>query len=94
MGHRHENDGIAGKACNDVRDPGPPHQTNLIPFPKSNLPPPRSLDADGEPHLPSAPFIPLGNAVAAVVMSLRGGFPKVKITRVDDREETNTTHPR
>lgn len=91
MGHRHENDGIAGKACNDVRDPGPPHQTNLIPFPKSNPPPSRSLDADGEPHLPSAPFIPLGNAVAAVVMSLRGGFPKVKVARADTWEEDDTS---
>lgn len=78
MGHRHENDGIAGKACNDVRDPGPPHQTNLIPFPKSTVPPPRSLDADGEPHLPSA-FIQVGEAIAPVLLRLRGGFPRIKM---------------
>ncbi len=90
MGHRHENDGIAGKACNDVRDPGPPHQTNLIQFPKSNPPPPRSLDADGEPHLPSA-FIDIGSAVAAVVLRLRGGFPSVKVMRADTWEEDDTS---
>ncbi|MCZ7502010.1 hypothetical protein [Agrobacterium sp. ST15.13.015] len=92
MGHRHENDGIAGKACNDVRDPGPPHQTNLIPFPKSNLPPPRSLDADGEPHLPSA-FIQVGEAIAPVLLRLRGGFPRIKM-RADTREEREDISPR
>ncbi len=91
MGHRHENDGIAGKACNDVRDPGPPHQTNLIPFPKSNLPPPRSLDADGEPHLPSA-FIQVGEAIAPVLLRLRGGFPRIKM-RAGTREEGDDTSP-
>lgn len=91
MGHRHENDGIAGKACNDVRDPGPPHQTNLIPFPKSNLPPPRSLDADGEPHLPSA-FIPLSDATHAVVLRLAKGFPRIKM-RADTWEEREDISP-
>ncbi|WCA57792.1 hypothetical protein G6M16_008810 [Agrobacterium tumefaciens] len=86
-----ENDGIAGKACNDVRDPGPPHQTNLIPFPKSNLPPPRSLDADGEPHLPSA-FIQIGEAIAPVLLRLRGGFPRIKM-RADTREEREDISP-
>ncbi|MGV2110131.1 hypothetical protein ACQZ46_02510 [Agrobacterium salinitolerans] len=90
MGHRYENDGIAGKACNDVRDPGPPHQTNLILFPKSN-PPPRSLDADGEPHLPSA-FISVSEAIAPVMLRLRGGFPKIKM-RADIREEREDTSP-
>ncbi|MGN7959155.1 hypothetical protein [Agrobacterium radiobacter] len=85
-----ENDGIAGKACNDVRDPGPPHQTNLIPFPKSN-PPPRSLDADGEPHLPSA-FIPLSDATHAVVLRLAKGFPKIKV-RAGNLEERDDTSP-
>lgn len=85
MGHRHENDGIAGKAGNDVRDPGPPHQTNLIPFPKSN-PPPRSLAADGEPPLPSA-FIQLSDATQAVVLRLARGFPKVRVGRPDGWEE-------
>ncbi|MCZ7856029.1 hypothetical protein O9X81_05335 [Agrobacterium salinitolerans] len=84
-----ENDGIAGKACNDVRDPGPPHQTNLILFPKSN-PPPRSLDADGEPHLPSA-FIPLSDATQAVVLRLAKGFPKVKVMRADTWEGEDTS---
>lgn len=92
MGHRHENDGIAGKACNDVRDPGPPHQTNLILFPKSTVPPPRSLDADGEPHLPSA-FIQVGEAVAPVLLRLRGGFPRIKM-RADTREEREDISPR
>ena len=35
MGHRHEDDGIAGKASNDVRDPGPPPLTNPNQSPKS-----------------------------------------------------------
>lgn len=91
MGHRHENDGIAGKACNDVRDPGPPHQTNLIPFPKSTVPPPRSLDADGEPHLPSAHFVELGEATQAVVMRLAKGFPRVKVMRADTWEGDDTS---
>jgi hypothetical protein len=91
MGHRHENDGIAGKAGNDVRDPGPPHLTNLISFPKSKTPLPRSLAADGEPPLPSA-FIDLGEATQAVVLRLAKGFPKIKVLRADDWEED--TSPR
>lgn len=86
MGHRHEDDGIAGKAGNNVRDPGPPPLTNLNQSPKSEPPPPCSLAADGNPPLPSA-FISLGDSVAAVVLRLQGGFPKVKVVRTGARED-------
>jgi hypothetical protein len=58
-------------------------RTSLIPFPCR--PAPRPVTAAGSdlpPPLDPAPFEPLGNAVAAVVMRLRGDFPRVSVLRV------------
>lgn len=43
--------------------------------------------AGGDPPSPPAPFEPLGDAVAAVVLRLRGGFPRVKVLAPVLREE-------
>lgn len=37
------------------------------------------LAAGGDPPSSPAPFIELGNAVASVVMNLRGGFPRILV---------------
>lgn len=58
---------------------GPPGQT-VIPFRRAATSASFGSAAGGDPPSPPpAPFEPLGDAVAAVVLRLRGGFPRVKV---------------
>lgn len=90
MGHRYD-DGIAGKASNDVRDPGPPHLTNLIQFRRANS---ASPAADDGPPPSSAPpsFESLGSLTQSVVLKLENKRIRIRVLRVDDGE-IDTTHP-
>lgn len=65
---------------------GPPGPTVVIPFPR-RPDPPSALLAETSPPEVSAPFIPLSVPVAAVVLRLRGKFPRVQVLRASDREE-------
>lgn len=67
--------------------PGVRRRETVIEFRRSDRPSCRPA-AGGDPPSPPAPFEPLGNAVAAVVMSLRGGFPRISVTG-PGREEEN-----
>lgn len=71
---------------------GPPLGPTVIAFRRAN-PPPRRPVADDTPPVSSAPFQPLGEAVAAVVVRLRGGFPKVKVLAAGPREEAKDRQP-
>lgn len=59
---------------------------NVIPFRRTDRPSCRPA-AGGDPPSPPAPFEPLGNAVAAVVLRLRGGFPRIRVTGPAEWEE-------
>lgn len=66
------------------------HKGQVIPFRRaqSRRVGSSDLEAGGSPS-PASNFIPLGDAVEAVVMRLRGGLPyiRVKGARVSEREE-------
>lgn len=85
MGHRYD-DGIAGKADNNVRDPGPPHQTNLIQFRRA-ISAARPAADDGTPPS-SAPssFESLGALSHAVLLKLDNKRIRLRVLRVDDLE--------
>jgi hypothetical protein len=92
MGHRYD-DGIAGKASNDVRDPGPPHLTNLIPFRRA-IPAARPAADDGPPpSSATSPFDSLGSLTHAVLLKLENKRIRLRVLRVNDGEE-DTIHPR
>jgi hypothetical protein len=73
---------------------GPPTGPTVLKFPCR--PAPRPVTAAGSdlpPPLDPAPFEPLGNAVAAVVMRLRGGFPRVNVMAAGHPEEESDRQP-
>lgn len=64
-------------SCSGVRRPD-----CVIPFPsRRDSVPPRCPAAGDTPPVSLAPFIPVGQAVAAVILSLRGGFPRINCDR-------------
>lgn len=71
---------------------GPPGPT-VIPFRRANSAASSGSAAGGDPPSPPAPFVPVGDAVAAVVLRLRGGFPKVKVLASGPREEEKDRQP-
>lgn len=69
--------------------PGVRRRDCVIPFPSRRYGvPPRCPAAGDTPPVSLAPFIPVGQAVAAVILSLRGGFPRISVTG-PGREEDN-----
>lgn len=66
--------------------PGVRRRETVIEFRRSDRPSCRPA-AGGDPPSPPAPFEPLGNAVAAVVLRLRGGFPRIRVTGPAEWEE-------
>ncbi|KKX29573.1 hypothetical protein YH62_15540 [Rhizobium sp. LC145] len=67
----------------------------VIPFPsrRANSAASSGSAAGGDPPSPPASFVPVGDAVAAVVLRLRGGFPKVKVLAAGPREEEKDRQP-
>jgi len=65
---------------------GPPGPT-VIPFPRDRRAASVDLAAAGDPRQDPAAFIPLGSAVAAVVMRLQSARPKIKVLSQTTREE-------
>ena len=65
---------------------GSPGQT-VIPFRRAATSASFGSAAGGDPPSPPAPFEPLGDTVAAVVLRLRGGFPRVRVLAPAREEE-------
>jgi thiamine pyrophosphate-dependent acetolactate synthase large subunit-like protein len=65
---------------------GPPGQT-VIPFPRDRLAASVDLAAAGDPRQDPAAFIPIGSAVAAVVMRLGRARPRINVLVQTPEEE-------
>ncbi len=69
----------------------PPHPASqVIPFRRADRAASDRSAAGGEPPSSPAPFIPLGNATAAVVMRLSKQFPRIKVLVADAGREGDT----
>jgi hypothetical protein len=65
----------------------PPHSAScVIPFPQDRRAAMVDLAAAGDPRKDPAAFIPLGSAVAAVVMRLGRARPSIKVLAQTTRE--------
>lgn len=90
-----EKDGWTGLPGLSPAVSGPPSGYAVIPFPRrakaAASAGPAASNSSSADEL-DAPFIPLSDAVAAVVLKLRGGFPRVKVLVPakggDSRDET------
>lgn len=60
---------------------GPPGSSRLIPFPVAAAAKGRDTEGAGVSSASASSFVPLGDAVHAVVLRLRGDLPKVRVTR-------------
>ncbi|NTG86173.1 hypothetical protein G6L15_08440 [Agrobacterium rhizogenes] len=69
-------DGLAGPS---ISTHGPPREQTVIPFPRDRRAASVDLAAAGDPRQDPAAFIPLGQAVSAVVMRVRNSRLKVKV---------------
>lgn len=84
--HRIKNkDGEADTLAGNPASPfGPPSGPNVIPFRRVEAAASCVGPAASSPYSADgldAHFIPVGQAVAAVIMSLRGGFPRINCDR-------------
>jgi hypothetical protein len=59
---------------------GPPESGCLIPFPGAAARSPRDTEGAGVSSASASSFVPLGDAVHAVVLRLQGGYPRVKVS--------------
>lgn len=66
---------------------GPPSGQTVIPFPQDRRAAMVDLAAAGDPRQEPAAFIPLGSAVAAVVMRLGRARPRINVLVQTPEEE-------
>jgi len=72
---RDGSDELAG-SCEAI-SPGPPGSNRVIPFPGSAASA-RDQEGAGASPASASSFVSLGDATHAVVMRLRGGYPKIR----------------
>lgn len=86
-----EKDGGTGLPGLSPAVSGPPSGHAVIPFPRrakaAASAGPATSNSSSADEL-DAPFIPLSDAIAAVVLKLRGGFPRISVTG-PSREDEN-----
>lgn len=59
---------------------GPPGSSRLIPFPVAAAAKGRDTEGAGVSSASASSFVPLGSAVHAVVLRLRGDFPRIRVS--------------
>lgn len=75
---RDGSDELAG-SCEAISS-GPPGSNRLIPFPVAAAAKGRDTEGAGVSSASASSFVPLGDAVHAVVLRLRGDFPRIKVS--------------
>lgn len=78
MNRRSDIDGDGAKVLAGTNTPPPAASPRDVVVPLRRVRSSSGLAAGGDPPSSPAPFVPVGEAVAAVVLRLRGGFPRVK----------------
>lgn len=86
---RDGSDELAG-SCEAI-SPGPPGSNRVIPFPAP--PPSPGREGAGVSPASASSFIPLGDAVHAVVLRLKGDFPRVRVMAGAPWEEEQARRP-
>lgn len=78
----HNGDGEAALPGSDAASPsaGPPGSSRLIPFPVAAAAKGRDTEGAGVSSASASSFVPLGDAVHAVVLRLRGDFPRIRVS--------------
>lgn len=85
---RDGSDELAG-SCEAISS-GPPGSNRLIPFPVAAATKGRDQEGAGVSSASASSFVPLSVPVHAVLMRLKGRFPRVKVlapTGEDDRDQ-------